>query len=70
MSNPEDTTAADFEIISLCVTKRCVEQLRNVSRKTGRQVESLAEAALEDACIQSEREYPPDLITAAVRRGA
>lgn len=55
-----ETTAADFEIIMLCITTRAANQLRNVSLKTGRQVESLAEAAIEDACIMSEREYPPD----------
>lgn len=53
-----DDSAADYEVHSVCITKRAAEQLRNVSDKTGRTVENLMESAIEDACIISEREYP------------
>lgn len=54
-----DTTARDYEVHTVTITKRAADQLRNVSRqKEGRTIESLMEAAIEDACILSEREYP------------
>lgn len=54
-------TARDYEVMSVCITKRAADQLRNVSsRMQGRTIESLAESAIEDACIISEREYPPE----------
>jgi hypothetical protein len=49
----------DYEPISLMITKRAADQLRRVSEATGRKVDDLAEAAVEDACIMSERDYPP-----------
>lgn len=58
------STAADYEMIYLCITKRAKDQLRRVSAATGRTVDDLAQSAIEDACIQSEREYPP--VTATV----
>lgn len=51
MSDPD----RDYEIISLCITKRAADQLRKVAAERGRTVESLAESAVEDACIMSER---------------
>lgn len=49
----------DYEQISLMITKRAADQLRRVAVATGRPVDSLAEAAIEDACIRSERDHPP-----------
>lgn len=48
-------TERDYEMLSICVTKRCAEQLRKVAAERGRTVESLAESAVEDAAIMSER---------------
>lgn len=55
MSISDDSTAADFEVHSVCIRKRAADQLRKVSAETGRPIESLMEAAIEDACIMSER---------------
>lgn len=57
-----ETTAADFEVHSVCITKRAADQLRRVSAATGRTFDSLMEAAIEDACIMSERDYPPETV--------
>lgn len=46
---------SDFEVISICITKRAADELRKVAEQRGRTVESLAESAVEDACIMSER---------------
>lgn len=54
----EMTTARDYECHTVTITKRAADQLRNVSRLKGRTIEDLMEAAIEDACILSEREYP------------
>jgi hypothetical protein len=54
------STAADFVVIgTLCITKRAHDQIERVAAATGRTFASLCEAAVEDAALQSEREYPP-----------
>lgn len=49
----------DYEPIKLMITKRAADQLRKVAAEKGRTVEDLAEAAVEEECIRSERDYPP-----------
>lgn len=50
----------DYEMLPLLVvTRRCYDQLKRVAELKGRSVEDLCEAAIEDATILSEREYPP-----------
>ncbi len=60
MSATEETTARDYEMIYLCITKRAGDELRRVAAEKGRTVEDLAQCAVEDACIMSERDKPRD----------
>ena len=57
MSTQEETTARDYECHTVTITKRTADQLRKVSALNGRTIEDLMEAAIEDACILSERDY-------------
>ena len=54
----EETTARDYEVHSVCITKRAADHLRKVAAIRQRTIEDLMEAAIEDACIQDERNYP------------
>lgn len=52
-----DDTARDYECHTVTITKRAADQLRKVSAIKGRTIEDLMEAAIEDVCILSERDY-------------